>query len=207
MIKKIKLLSMSLLVLGCISSAYAVREGIYVGFMGGTAKLHNTTTTVTNGSGVTAQATPSSSNNFGVRLFFGYNFNQYGAIEAGYTKFGPTKYTVSAPLTNLNPQTNEQAADIVGKGILALPYFGINGFVKAGVAYIDMKYGGSFNQRRVPSFKPVGAVGIGYDLTQNWVVDFSFTRIFSNGSTPNADLLAFGISYHWVQKYCGQFLC
>ena len=50
-------------------------------------------------------------------------------------------------------------------------------------------------------------IGASVTLEQNWVIDVSASRITSGSGLQNADLLAVGFSYHFVDKYCGQFLC
>ncbi len=54
---------------------------------------------------------------------------------------------------------------------------------------------------------PVFAVGASYDLNQNWQTEATWTREFVGSSLGHMDLYSLGISYHFVDKYCGQFLC
>ncbi len=54
---------------------------------------------------------------------------------------------------------------------------------------------------------PTFAVGASYDLDQSWQLDASWTRYFAGGSLKGMDLYALGLSYHFVDVYCGQFLC
>jgi opacity protein-like surface antigen len=50
-------------------------------------------------------------------------------------------------------------------------------------------------------------VGVSYDVTQNWVVDFAYTTFTGGSGIQGADLMALGVSYHFVDLMCGQFLC
>jgi len=54
---------------------------------------------------------------------------------------------------------------------------------------------------------PVFALGASYDLNQNWQMDLTWTREFVGSSLGYMDLYSLGLSYHFVDKYCGQFLC
>jgi hypothetical protein len=54
---------------------------------------------------------------------------------------------------------------------------------------------------------PVIAIGASYDLNQNWVMDFTLTRFMIGGNLGSMDSYALGFSYHFVDIYCGQFLC
>jgi hypothetical protein len=39
------------------------------------------------------------------------------------------------------------------------------------------------------------------------VSDISFTRVNGGGNIQTADMIAISFSYHFVDTYCGQFLC
>jgi opacity protein-like surface antigen len=54
---------------------------------------------------------------------------------------------------------------------------------------------------------PTFSVGITYDINPNWQTDFSWTRILVGDAVKNVNYLALGLSYHFVDLYCGQFLC
>lgn len=56
-------------------------------------------------------------------------------------------------------------------------------------------------------YDPIFTVGISYDFTQSGVLDLSYTRLITGGAPKNMDFIALGISYHFVDIYCGQFLC
>ena len=44
-------------------------------------------------------------------------------------------------------------------------------------------------------------------LIKAGVVDVSFNRVMAGGIAKNVDFYALGLSYHFVDVYCGQFLC
>lgn len=56
-------------------------------------------------------------------------------------------------------------------------------------------------------FVPTFTVGAGYDFNQNWVMDLSAMTLLVGGNVKSVSMYALGLSYHFVDKYCGQFLC
>lgn len=193
------------------ATAYAVEEGFYLGAQAGRSNTHNTSRDVTTDSGAVVNVTPTNTG-FGGRLFLGYSANPYVAMEGGWTYFAPSTYSVPGDSCD-DPSIQESAFDVVGKGTWPIYDFGV--FAKAGMAFTFQKSSGSLIAANTTcgsssiekSIRPVVGVGVSYDLTQNWVTDLSWTRIIGSGSFKNADLIALGISYHFVDKRCGQFLC
>ncbi len=135
------------------------------------------------------------------------------------------------------PGINVNAFDFVAKGMLPIASSGFGVFGKAGVSIlkqgmagtftsyyntnigtttvtspnglISTTYQGSFVKANTTTafFRPTAAIGAYYDLSQNWQVDFTLSRVFGGGGLQNTDLYSLGFSYHFVDKYCGQFLC
>ncbi|HTM64340.1 MAG TPA: outer membrane beta-barrel protein [Gammaproteobacteria bacterium] len=54
---------------------------------------------------------------------------------------------------------------------------------------------------------PTFSVGVTYDINPNWQTDISWTRIMVGSAVKNMNYFAIGLSYHFVDLYCGQFLC
>lgn len=54
---------------------------------------------------------------------------------------------------------------------------------------------------------PAVAIGADYGFNQNLVMDVSWMTYMVGGSVGNMSLISLGLSYHFVDKYCGQFLC
>lgn len=117
-----------------------------------------------------------------------------------------------------------RSLDLVLKGSIPLQYFNIYG--KIGPAYVYTNTEGSFfppliinNQLpgrpvTVPAksqtkyfFKPIVAIGADYTLTQNWVADISWAHMSVGNGAGSVDYYSLGIAYHFVDKFCGQFLC
>lgn len=204
------------LITGLATSAYATEEGFYLGAQAGVSATNNKAQDVqTDGTPPVMTISPSN-NGFGGRLFFGYSANPYVAMEGGWTYLAPSTYSIPssvAPSVCGNPTIQESAFDVVGKGTLQVQDFGA--FFKAGAAFTFQKLSGRLVDQTAAcvanqtnkSIRPVAAIGVSYDLTQNWVTDLTWMRIFGNGTFQSADLVALGITYHFVDKRCGQFLC
>lgn len=61
----------------------------------------------------------------------------------------------------------------------------------------------TYSNKIVPTF----TIGAGYDFSQSLVMDFSVMNVLVGGSIKNITTYALGLSYHFVDRYCGQFLC
>lgn len=233
----IKSLIAAILGLVLINAAYAAPEGAYLGMQVGVTNTHNTpqivnvqTTNAVTGAIISTNPllTNASNKNFGTRFFTGYNFNPYFGLEGGWTHYGPSKYNVNAGtqcnsnnsvfVTPCNsPTIRTNGFDFEGKGILQLqiPYFSFGLFGKLGFSILQVSYAGSMTANNVSAngsgssikVRPLVGLGIDYDLTQNWEFDLSATRVWEGGTFQNADFIALGISYHFSDPVCGQFLC
>jgi hypothetical protein len=175
------------------------------------------------------------SSQFGSRLYLGYKFNQYAGFEGGFTYFSGISYVLKdSTLTPAAGTTGRvRAIDFLGK--LDYSYNNTIGiFGKFGVSATYTTTPGALNitnYRTVPvpvsptyptgqkpaqttgsntytvKLSPTFAVGASYDLNQSWQIDATWTRYLVGGSISGMNLYALGISYHFVDVYCGQFLC
>ncbi|SRR5579883_419922 len=210
--KIIKLL-MAAVSLAVSSSVLATSEGVYVGGQFGQSTLNNSSKQVQTGLADPAtQLTQPSNSGFGGRIYIGYQFNQYGGFETGYTYFSPSTYNPATSILAGKGTINAAAVDLLGKA--QYPISKVDIFVKGGIAAIGQKQSGRLypitgnTQGRFLVVRPKVAVGVSYDVTPNWVADVEASQILKFGtSVPAATLYALGISYHWVDLYCGQFLC
>lgn len=216
---KIRFLSTVALAAGLITAAHAVGPGFYLGVQGGMTNTHNLPITVPTNTTPAQTATVNPSNTgAGGRLFLGNNINPYFALEGGYTYYAKSTYSLpsSAAVTCSNSGVKQSALDFVGKGMFPVSSFNL--YAKAGMALVYQSLTGSCTgnpsngssgniSSTQTTGRPVVGVGMSYDLNQNWVADLSFTRVLSGSKIQNADLAALGISYHFTDKYCGQFLC
>jgi hypothetical protein len=212
-IKKIKLLGLALLMCGLAPLTYATSEGAYIGFLAGMSDTNNKTQNVQLGTTpeTTAPVDPSNSG-LGGGFIIGYGFNPYGAFEFGYTHYASSTYAKpDGSLLEHDSTINTNAIDIAMKG--SFPFKAVSIFGKVGLAYISASSSGSLAPLGSSSvqdnnaLRPMYSYGIGYDITQNWVVDFSSTSTTGGGGVSETNLLALGVSYHFVDLMCGQFLC
>jgi len=194
--------------------AYAVAPGFYMGLMTGPATNTGGTQQVEVRPGVTTPATPRS-NQWGSRVYLGYKVNNYAGIEGGLNYFSKISYDTKGVATCSGVDARVRDFDVVGKGNLQFSDFEI--FGKAGVAITYLTTSGALNPGSNPNgcgqtqhttkFRPTVSVGASYDLSQNWVADVSWNRTMVGSPVNNIDFYALGISYHFVNVYCGQFLC
>lgn len=212
----LKNISLALTLLSITSIAQAAGEGFYLGGQIGRTNQHNKPAEVLISSGPDVYATITPDNTgVGERIFMGYNISQYAGIESGFTHYAPSTYHVDGACSD--PSIRENGWDILGVGRYQFPMSGFALFGKAGFSYLSRGASGSITSTTFStcggsnnsnnSFRPMAGVGVGYDLTQNWVADVSYTRALSGGGVQNTDFVAFGISYHFVDRRCGQFLC
>lgn len=157
---------------------------------------------------------PKTATGTGERLFMGMRFNPYGAFEIGYTHYAPITFQRPAG-TNVpqsNPAIRANVVDLDGVFIYPLSKFAIFGKVGMGVIRLSQsgsllsptKSGAGGTQVNV---KPLVGAGVSYDLTQQWVLDFTYTRLVGGGTITGVTFAGVGISYHFADKLCGQFLC
>lgn len=104
------------------------------------------------------QTSLSSNDNYAGRLFLGYQFNPYIAVEAGYTKyfeqigtlsnfvdagqigtgyaFGPINHTNATSNINVTNRISENVVDLAAKIIYPIPNSQFNIYTKVGAAYV-----------------------------------------------------------------------
>jgi hypothetical protein len=133
------------------SMAFAVAPGFYMGGDFGVSNLHNKTQTIKLDPFGKEDSYTASNEGLGIRIFMGGSFNQYGAIEGGFSHYASTTYG-SVPYTGymVNPVTgtglvattsvttkpaiHEYGFDLEGKGMYPLGPITI--FGKAGFAFV-----------------------------------------------------------------------
>lgn len=173
------------------------------------------------------------STQFGSRLFFGYKFNPYAGFEGGFSYFSGVNYVLKDPTLTPAAGTTARIRDIDFLGKLDYSYNNTIGlFAKGGVALVYTTVPGglnitSYRVKPAPTkanpaavkifdvgtntykskLTPTFALGVSYDLDQSWQMDLSWNVILIGGATGNVTTYALGLSYHFVDVYCGQFLC
>ncbi|EKD54145.1 MAG: hypothetical protein ACD_60C00120G0015 [uncultured bacterium] len=200
--------------LGAVNTAYALGEGFYFGGQVGQTKIQNSVENVQTQTG-SISVTPKNTG-VGARIFVGYHFNENVGLEFGAMHYGDSTYKVSGGCSN--PTTRQNAIDFLGKGMFPFWSSGVSIFGKGGFAYVNNQTTGTLasgglsascngSNESKSSVRPEASLGVSYDVTDRWMVDLSYTRMFSGSNIPTSDFIAFGLSYHMTDQYCGQFLC
>ncbi len=194
-------------------SAYAVSPGFYLGISTGPATNTGGTQYVQTMNGGLTAATPKSSQ-WGTQIVIGNKLNNYASIQGGLVYFTGVQYDTKEVATCSSTQVRIRGFDVVAKGEMSLGP--VEGYVKAGPSILYQTLSGDMNadlsqpcgkSSYTTKFRPTFGLGASYDMTQNWVVDFSYTTWLTGGPAGNATIYGLGISYHFVNVYCGQFLC
>lgn len=209
MLKKSLLLStVGITALGLSSAIFAANlnnsnQDVYVGIQGGYGDTHwsDVNGSVVFMDPITGQLSTHSISfkDTGVagRVFAGYDFNQFLALETGYTYFPKTKVNIDS--TQVDKFTT-YGLDAVGKiTVPVVDNFGL--YAKAGPGYLHTSSdtpGVSATDNAVLVY----GFGANYQFNQHLVADVSFTRFNGNHKAndlnkyqPDADLYAVGLAY------------
>ncbi len=184
--------------------------GNYVGLQLGSSNLYAQTLSLPNQNGVPTLTRPSKKG-FVARAFWGYQFINYLALEGGFVYFTPATYNIQ---NGSSPEQQVKGVDLLGKGVLPL-YWGFNAFAKLGafIAYytkaglLAPQPNSSHDGAHGFTVRPEFGLGLDYAFTPNWHVDLSVNQITKGSQVPKINYYAFGLSYHAVDLFCGQFLC
>lgn len=225
----IKIFITSVLAAAVSNGASAMGNGFYMGLMVGPSNNGSPTLAAQAASLpgypenyclTNACPTPASphTQQFGTRIFIGNQFNKYAAFEGAFDFFSSVKYDTRDVKTLGDASQRARTVDVLLKGIM--PLYHLNVFGKVGVAMTYLTTGGSFNPEQDPvtknietsnsytnKFSPVYGIGASYDINQNWLIEFDYLNFAVGGAIGNISMLGLGISYHFTDKYCGQFLC
>ena len=220
---------------GIPQESSATSPGPYVGVQFGLANVHQGSYIAAHLNHLIQKAIPDAStdymdalyNNTGYagRLFVGYQFNSYFAIETGYTQFEKLNINTTAGINidikkinftfpanvSTHAAVTTDAFDLVGKGILPVTKrFSLYG--KLGLAYLRVN-GDVSAAAKVPELidiyiaanpslhiiYPTFSLGLNYDMTRRLSMDCSLTRIqqYSSHAFPSIDFLSIGVLYHF----------
>lgn len=144
------------------------------------------------------------------RLYMGYRFNWWAGWEFGGTIYTPVEYESSFD-SDTSIKTGLATIDLVAVGYVSIAeLFDIFGKIGPAVVYERA----SSNITKLADDKshrigitPTFSLGVGYNLTPNWLLDLTWTRLVNTKYLGKVDTVSLGISYHFVNRYCGQFLC
>lgn len=206
-----KLFGMMVITASLSSLVHAVGPGGYFGANAGMSSLESQIPDVSPlGGDVASKKTTSG---FGGGLFFGANINQYAGLELGINHYANVKNSGADICEGDDIQTN--AFNVLGKGMIPFGSSGLTLIGKGGIAGVRTTGPGDFHpstgkcssESRTDA-KPTIAIGASYDMSQTWVAEVSYSRIFVNNDfLKSANMISLGISYHFVDVFCGQFLC
>lgn len=225
--RKLKSLASIVICSSFVSNVYAVLPGFYIGLSTGPATNTGGDSNVQTFGKAITRASPRS-NQWGTSAFLGYKMNDFVAFEVGADFFSKIRFSTRNNVqTCASPFVRVRDAHAFVKGSFSV--LALEAFAKAGVAYVYLMTSGAFNgpsnvpgqpgfDKNLPPngcgknnynsyFKPAFALGLTYDFNQRFVADFAWQRILVGGPPGNIDYYGFGVSYHFVDIYCGQFLC
>jgi opacity protein-like surface antigen len=212
--KVVKYLAIAALT-GVIGNTFAIGTGFYLGLMTGPASNTGQEQQAKTESGTPPMTTVKPrTNQWGTRIYLGNKFNPYAGFELGGTYYTTIDYNNQGVETCGGTEARVKDVDIVGK--LDYSFMDtVEVFGKGGLAVTYTTTAGGLNSsatecgrsKRQLGYRPTFTIGAGYDFNQNWVVDVSWTRTMVGNIVKNVDFYALGLSYHFVDKYCGQFLC
>jgi opacity protein-like surface antigen len=216
--KNLRCLSWAVGVFVLTSHAYAIGNGFYLGFILGPATVNGKTEMVpVEGTDTQIEIEPKR-HQFAGGVLLGNQINQFAAIEGGLTYFSKIRYNTSDSSYKTNASINLVAINVVGKAMLPFYMFTVYGKAGAAATYstepINFTASStgdsselSSDTKRKLKYAPVAALGASYDLNQNWLVDLSYIFMSVGGKVGRVNMLGLSFSYHFVDKYCGQFLC
>lgn len=203
---------------------HAMANGFYLGLMMGPAtnkarpeQAQIPFPPIVNGRINTTIADPRSTQ-FASRIYMGNQFSRYAAIEGGVTLFSTIRYDSHGVKTFGGTDKKVRDLDIVGKGIFPFGASPFSIYGKLGMTVTYFTVGAAFNPTYNPpklsgstahseKFSPTYSLGASYDINQSWQADLSINSVQVGSSIGSVSFYSIGISYHFTDKYCGQFLC
>lgn len=220
----------AVMMLSCTSMpVFAMANGFYMGLMFGPATNNAPSLQaqvpnpplLPNGKINTTIANPRH-NQFASSFYLGNQFNTYAGIEGGFTFFSSINYDTRDVQTYGGTTQRVRDIYLVGKGIFPFSDTGFSIYGKAGVAASYLTMGGALNPTYKPNaqppklsgsttykhkFSPTFAIGASYDINQSWQTELSYNSVQVGDNIGSVSFFALGLSYHFTDKYCGQFLC
>ena len=205
------------------TNAHAILPGFYMGLMFGPGNNNaavaqaqtESSTEIPPVPPFTVPAYPKAQQ-FGSRIFMGYKMNVYAGFEFGLTYFSGIRYDTHNVSTCGSVNSRVRDFDFVFRG--SVPFYCAEIFGKAGAALAYQTNSGGLNPNLTKPGQcgqssylnkvvPTYSFGLAYELSQNWVADVSYNNVQVGGKIGAMTYYAFGLSYHFVDEYCGQFLC
>ena len=136
----------------------------------------------------------------GGRLGFMYQFNEFIAMEAGYTRYADVQLTNIFGIPGFNGTLEPSAVDLTLRTMLPIrPQF--KAFSKYGLAYASLNsktsnnlgYNAKVNEDAI---RPAYGLGVSYDLSENFSAELTWMRVQQQkGKIQNQTLTSLGVSY------------
>lgn len=197
-------------ILSMTQTVHAEMPGFYAGAQLGYAYNHINTTDLVTVNNATSPIDLPGLNNILLtyRLSFGYQFDQYWAMEFGYRHFNNSDMSIGTTNYIAQASTKSSAFDLTAKGILPVTSK-LALYAKLGMAYLRPNsqgsiltappYNGTMNSY-ANTLEPTFGLGISYALKPNVPVEFSWNRIQKMGGSnhaPSSDFYSLGVSYYF----------
>lgn len=140
---------------------------------------------------------------FAGRVFLGYQFNQYGAVELGGVYLPEATFNKVGGTTT-HADLKQYSIDLLAKGTLPLgTAFGL--YAKGGLAWIhrddlEATISGTKYESNITKSKVVPVLGAGaeYNFTDQFTTDISYLRYFPSGNLRATDLYSVGFTYKFI---------
>lgn len=178
-------------------------EDWYLGVQAGYARSNYTRSTldVTSIGGIFSADVKVETDGIGGRIYMGRKFNRFSAMELGYTRYNDVTVKNAYGVSGFNGRIKPQAVDLTA--LILLPITNqFHVYTRVGVAYLDVSATSSVAGVKASveddDFRPAYGLGAIYDISKNWSVDASWTRVHGEGGRlENSTLTAIGFSYHF----------
>lgn len=197
-------------------NAYAVAPGFYMGLGFGPATNNaKEATALTTTTPPTTVVVNPKSQQFASRIFMGNKINSYAGFEWGGTFYSGINYDDKGQPLCSGAVARVRDIELLAVGYLPTADWPVDFFGKAGVAYAYTSTSGGLNCTATTCGKttytskwaPIFGFGAGYNWNQNWVSDVSLNTLLIGGQISRVSSIMVSLSYHFVNTYCGQFLC
>ena len=167
--------------------------------------------------------TKTDQDHLGGRVYIGYQFSQYFALESGYTQYGKTEVKNAYGLSNStyvnhNVDLNNSAIDLVAKGMLPIGH-NFDLFAKGGAAYVSadtikqpayvgvyhltppylISNGASYNsyqEETTHKLLPTAGLGAEYSFNDSLSMDLTYSIIPGSGDIQTSQLVSLGLALH-----------
>lgn len=190
---------------------------LYIGGQLGYANTHMANKLIDPNAKNPFEAATLSNDDLAGRIYVGYQFNPYLAVELGYLQLANTNKKGIDQGIAAEKKLDQHAVDVLAKASMPIAN-NLSVYGKLGMAYLTTNIRETFNYStpdhdNVPVtinlnnqfgiskhiWAPEAAIGINYNITPNISVDTSWTHIqpLGNKKPGNIDFVALGLGYQF----------